>query len=53
MIRIVLIVALLVIAFYIIYKIFPKLKVFLVRLLKSPFIFVILKNLIRLLLKKF
>ena len=53
MIRIILILALLVIAFYIMYKIFPKLKVFLLRLIKSPFIFLILKNLIKVLLRKF
>ena len=53
MIRPILILALLVIIFYIAYKFFPKLKVFLLRVIKSPFIFIILKNLIRLLLRKF
>jgi len=53
MIRLILIVALLFIVFYIIYKISPKLKVFLLKLIKSPFVFIILKNLIRVLLKKF
>ena len=53
MIRPILILALLFITFYIAYKFFPKLKVFLLRVIKSPFIFIILKNLIRLLLRRF
>jgi len=53
MIRIILIVILFVIVFYVIFKLFPKLKVFFLRVLKSPFILIILRNLIRLLLRKF
>jgi hypothetical protein len=53
MIRIILLVILIVIVMYVIYKLFPKLKLFLVRLIKSPFIFIILKNLIKLLFRKF
>jgi hypothetical protein len=53
MIRIVLILVLLVISIYIIYKFFPKLKLLLLRVIKSPFIFLIIKNLIRLILRRF
>ena len=53
MIRIVLILVLLVISIYIIYKFFPKLKLLLIKILKSPFIFILLKNLIRFILKRF
>jgi len=53
MIRIALILVLLVIATYIIYKFFPKIKLFLIRLIKSPFIFILLKNLIRFIMRRF
>ena len=53
MIRIILLVILIVIVMYVICKLFPKLKLFLVRLIKSPFIFIILKKLIKLLFRKF
>ena len=53
MIRLILILAILFIAFYILHKFYPKIKLFLLRLIKSPFIFLILKNLIKVLLRKF
>ena len=53
MIRIILLVILIVIVMYVICKLFPKLKLILIRVIKSPFIFIILKNLIKLLFRKF
>ena len=53
MIRLVLILLIIFITIYIIYKYFPKIRLLLNKILKSPFIFIILKNLIRLIMRKF
>lgn len=53
MIRLVFILLIIFITIYIIYKYFPKIRVLLNKVLKSPFIFIILRNLIRLIMRRF
>ena len=53
MIRLVFILLIIFIAIYIIYKYFPKIRLLLNKVLKSPFIFIILRNLIRLIMRRF
>ena len=53
MIRLIFILLIIFIAFYIIYKYYPKIRLLLNKVLKNPFIFIILRNLIRLIMRRF
>ena len=53
MIRLLFILLIIFITIYIIYKYFPKIRLLLNKVLKSPFIFIILRNLIRLIMRRF
>ena len=53
MLRIIIILFIILIIFYISLKFAPKVKLFVKKIIKSPFIFIIIRNLIKFIIRRF
>lgn len=53
MVKVIIIIFIIFLLFYIILKLYPKFKLIIKKIINSPFIFIIIKNLIKLILRRF